>query len=102
MDELKIDVTEENGAATLCLEGRLTTTSAPYLEKMLGSVQNRCVKVVMDCEKLEYVSSAGIRVFKKTLMWSRAQNRELVLRNVGEVVMDVLKMTGMSRGMTIE
>ena len=47
---------------TLLLEGRLDTTTAPQLEADLKTDLNGVEELLMDFEKLEYLSSAGLRV----------------------------------------
>jgi anti-anti-sigma factor len=68
---LKIHVTE-TGTPTLKLEGRLDTNTAPELDQALDSLlmKKGVSRIVFDLEKLEYLSSAGIRCFvraRKTL-----------------------------------
>ena len=47
---------------TVYLEGSLNTLSAPELEKELKEDISSAEEVILDMEKLEYVSSAGLRV----------------------------------------
>ncbi len=100
--ELEINIKDNEDAAVLELNGRLTTTSAPYLERMVGSVITKNKDVVMDCTQLQYVSSAGLRVFKKTYLWCNAHKKAFELTNVNEVVMEVLDMVGLSSALTIK
>ena len=46
----------------ITLEGRLDTTTAPDLEKELKSSLEGVTSLTLDLEKLEYISSAGLRV----------------------------------------
>ncbi len=57
--------------------------------------------LVIDMEELTYLSSAGLRVLiaaQKRL----ADSGSLVLKNVPDVAMDVLNITGLSKVITIE
>ena len=45
----------------IALEGRLDTMTAPQLEAELGSL-DKAESLVLDCTKLDYISSAGLRV----------------------------------------
>ena len=47
---------------TVQLEGRLDTTTAPQLEESMKESINGVTELIMDFEKLEYISSAGLRV----------------------------------------
>ena len=52
-----------NGSScAVALEGRLDTTTAPQLEAELKSSLNGITELVFDFSKLEYISSAGLRV----------------------------------------
>ena len=86
---------------TVKLEGRLDTTTSPKLEEeLMGSVDG-VTCLVMDLEELEYISSAGLRVF---LAMQKIMNKqgEMICKNVNETVMDVFEVTGFSDVLTIE
>ncbi len=88
-----------SGAAlTVALEGRLDTTTAPKLEEEL---RGGITRLVFDVEKLEYISSAGLRVL---LAMQKLMNQqgEMVLQNVNEAVMEVFEVTGFSDILRIE
>ena len=59
---MKIDFTIDNGTLTVALDGRLDTITAPELEKFLGEKCAEADMLIFDCEKLAYISSAGLRV----------------------------------------
>lgn len=83
---------------TITVSGRLDTLTSPKLEEelKLAGVE----KLVFDLEKLDYISSAGLRVMlgaQKTMM---AQG-EMELRHVSQIVREVFDMTGFSSFFTI-
>ena len=91
-----------SGAAlTVALEGRLDTTTAPKLEEELRGSVAGVSRLVFDLAKLEYVSSAGLRVL---LAMQKLMNRQgaMLLRNVIEAVMEVFEVTGFSDILRIE
>ena len=59
---LNINKTKEADKMTVALEGRLDTTTAPELEASLKEDLDGVAQLVIDIEKLEYISSAGLRV----------------------------------------
>ncbi len=64
----------EGPAVVLLLAGRLDSSSAPVLTaRIAASVKRGGVHVVLDCEELDYISSAGLRA---VLMGARACRRE--------------------------
>jgi anti-sigma B factor antagonist len=48
-------------------------------------------------EKLEYVSSAGLRAFKRIYMELRRKGGTLSAKNVDKAIMEVLEVTGFTR-----
>ena len=59
---LNIKKNVENGTAAFELEGRLDTITAPELEKELKASLDGVSALALDFKKLEYISSAGLRV----------------------------------------
>ena len=90
---------EKSGSTmTVTVSGRLDTLTSPKLEEelKLSGVE----KLIFDFEKLDYISSAGLRVMlgaQKTMM---AQG-EMELLHVSPVVREVFDMTGFSSFFTI-
>ena len=88
---MKIDFNKNNGELTVLIDGRLDTTTAPELESFLGENYEGTASLVFDCEKLIYISSAGLRVL---LTAHKRMKGAMKLTNVSELVMEVLEMTG--------
>ena len=88
---MKIDFTKNNGELTVALDGRLDTTTSPALENFLSENYGDITALNVDCEKLVYISSAGLRVL---LGAHKKMKGAMTLTNVGELVMEVLEMTG--------
>ena len=91
---MKIDFNLNNETLCVALDGRLDTNTAPALESFLNEHCQAAAAVHFNCEKLTYVSSAGLRVLKKTYMASVRKNGALELCQVNKMVMEVLEMTG--------
>ena len=86
---------------TISLEGRLDPTTAPLLEAELKHSVGDITELVFDFEKLEYISSAGLRVL---LAAQKVMNRQgnMVIRNVNETIAEVFEVTGFVEILTIE
>ena len=80
----------------LLLDGRLDAVTSPEAEELFLQMTERFEKLTLNMEKLQYVSSAGLRVLKKTYMAAVKKNGELELSHVYKMVMEVLEMTGFS------
>lgn len=96
---MKISFTKNNGILTVALDGRLDTNTAPELEKFLGENCTDAAELVLDCEKLVYVSSAGLRVL---LANQKKMKDAMKLTHVCELVMEVFEMTGFADILNIE
>ena len=86
---------------TVVLEGRLDTVSAPDLDAVVKNELLGVDTFILDLKKLQYTSSAGLRVI---LIAQKTMNKQgkLILKNVSEAVMEVFEMTGLSDLLTIE
>ena len=80
----------------LLLEGRLDAVTSPETEEVFLQMAERFEKLILNMEKLQYISSAGLRVLKQTYMATVKRNGELELSHVNKLVMEVLEMTGFS------
>ena len=97
---MKITRTQNGNKLTIALEGRLDTTTAPELEKELVGLDN-VTELIMDMEKLDYISSAGLRV----LLWAHKTMRDkgqMKVTHVNEIVAEVFEVTGFGDILTIE
>ena len=97
---MTITKTQNGTELKLALEGRLDTTTAPELEEELKTALDGVTELSMDFEKLEYISSAGLRVLLSTQKIMNKQG-EMKIANVNETVMDVFEVTGFSDILTI-
>ena len=95
---MKIDFNKNGAELKVALDGRLDTNTAPELERFIG--ENYTVgALIIDCEGLVYVSSAGLRVL---LAAHKRAAGMMKLTNVCELVMEVFEMTGFADILTIE
>ena len=98
---LNIQKKMEDSNVCYALEGRLDTMTAPDLEKELKDSLDGVSELVMDFEKLDYISSAGLRVMLAT---QKIMNRQggMKLCRVKDVIMEILEVTGFTDILTIE
>ena len=85
---------KENERLTVRLEGRLDTTTAPLFEEALRNELDNIVCLVLDMEKLEYLSSTGLRVF--LMMAKRVGSDHLFVDNANALVREIFDTTGFS------
>lgn len=86
---------------TISIEGRLDTVTAPSLDKAIEENLSGVTSLILDLNKLDYISSAGLRV----LLSAQKKMQKLgamKLTGVCEEVMEVLEMTGFADILVIE
>ena len=98
---LNITKTIKNNEADFALEGRLDTVTAPELEKELKESLDGVTELHIDFEKLDYISSAGLRVL---LSAQKQMNKQgtMTLHHVNQTIMEIFEVTGFSDILTIE
>lgn len=98
---LNINKKLEDEKLYVALEGRLDTTTSPELEKELSESLPGVKELVLDLEKLEYISSAGLRVLlaaQKTM----SKQGSMKLIHVSDLVKEIFEVTGFVDILTIE
>ena len=89
---MTITKTQNGSSVTMNVEGRLDTTTAPVLEKEISALSD-ANELTIDFAKLDYISSAGLRVLlsaHKTF----SNKGGMTIINVNEIVMDIFEVTG--------
>ena len=96
-----INKTLNGDELTIALEGRLDTTTAPQLDTEVSTCLNGIKKLVIDMEKLVYVSSAGLRVLLKAQKTMNKQG-SMLIKNVSAEIKEIFEVTGFDELLTIE
>ncbi|MBR3038667.1 MAG: STAS domain-containing protein [Clostridia bacterium] len=88
-------------ALTIAPEGRLDTITAPELEAVLKNALDGVEQLTFDLEKLEYISSSGLRVL---LSAQKTMNRQGSMKVVhaNEIIMEIFEITGFTDILTVE
>ena len=77
------------------LSGRLDSNTSPNLEeKLTGAMQAGSKYMIIDFEKLDYISSAGLRIILKTTKDLRRSEGDLVLCSMQDYVKEVFEIAG--------
>lgn len=94
---MEIVTKEENGTLFIELEGRLDTVTSLELSNALPHEKRQNLNIDFNFEKLQYISSAGLRLlilFKKE---AQATNNTMVIRNINAVVREIFHVTGFEK-----
>ena len=93
MDNLEYRI--KDNIINVSLSGHVDSGNAPELEAKLLSLctENPQCEIIIDCAKLQYISSAGLRIVLKL----KKQNPEVKLINVSSEVYEIFDMTGFTQ-----
>ena len=98
---MTIDKKVNGTALEIALEGRLDTMTAPELEAELNQSMGNADSLTLDFSKLEYISSAGLRVLLSAHKAMSAKGG-MKVTNVNEIVQEVFEVTGFADILNIE
>ncbi|MBO6259657.1 MAG: STAS domain-containing protein [Lachnospiraceae bacterium] len=86
----------------ISIEGRIETNTAPEFQNAVLGAFQKCSNIVLDFEEVSYISSAGLRGLLLGQKTAQSKGGSMVLTNVNDAVMEVLKMTGFKNILTIQ
>jgi anti-anti-sigma factor len=94
-NHMEIEKRVEEGRCVVGLKGRLDAVTAPELEKNLGEIiEDGNVNMILDLTGLEYVSSAGLRIFLVATKKVKALKGELCLVGLSGNIKEVIEISG--------
>ena len=96
---MEIIKNQKDNAMNIAISGRLDTTTAPQLENELEL--EGISELNLDFEKLDYISSAGLRVLLAAQKTMNKQGSMKIL-HVNADIMEVFEITGFSDILTVE
>ena len=90
-----------NGRLTFLLEGRIDSTNASAFEEEIMAAVNEASDgdITIDADKLDYISSAGLRVLLNLL---GSVNKPPLVLNVSPVVYDIFDVTGFTKLLNVK
>ncbi len=91
----------EGRKLTVSVEGRIDTTTVNEAEAQIKDGLENVTDLIIDFEKLDYISSAGLRLLLSLQKTMNTQG-SMVVRNVDETVSEIFEVTGFSDILTIE
>lgn len=94
-NKMNTTIKEIDGKYLATLEGDLDTSAAFGVEEVLSPLYTSHGKdVIIDCTKLEYIASSGLRILIKILKAAKTTGSRVVLRGVNDDIKNVFKLTG--------
>ena len=93
---MKTTIQEQDNQFVVNLDGELDTAAALETEKVLQPLfKSNGKDVLFECEKLEYISSSGLRILLGILKGARANGSKIIMKGVNDDIKSVFKLTGL-------
>ena len=99
---LNIVKKQDGDTLTVKLDGRLDTNTAPVFQREVEPMLDGISKLVLDFKKVDYISSAGLRVLLTFEQELEEQDKAMELIHVNEIIHDVFDVTGFLEILTIK
>jgi anti-anti-sigma factor len=94
---MNIATKEVDSVAVVHIEGNLDTNTSPEAQQHLDELLEKGTsKILVDCEKVDYMSSAGLRVLLATVKRLTAAGGSLRISGLNETVQEVFEISGFS------
>ena len=97
---MTIETVNNNGKITFKLDGWLDTLSSPQLEQEIIKIEKADL-IVLDFDKVEYISSSGLRQVVSCHRKAKELNAEFEVINVGTETMSIFKLTALDKKIKI-
>ncbi len=92
---MEISVTESGDVRILSFQGNLDTNTSPQAESEINSlIDAGTQKLLVNFEKLDYISSAGLRILLATAKKLKASEGDLKICGLNETVQEVFDISG--------
>jgi anti-anti-sigma factor len=92
---MEVQVKTLNNHVVVAIEGRLDTTQSDAFEKkMLEILQSGADKIILDCERLEYISSSGLRVFLIMQKKMNVSGGQMKICNLQPIIKEIFEVSG--------
>lgn len=94
---MNVSIQEKDGKMLAILAGSLDTAAAPETEKAMSPLNEVNGKdIIIDCTELEYISSAGLRIFLGILQNAEENDSHVFIKGINENVRTIFTITGFS------
>ena len=94
---MNVTIQEQDGNMVAILKGNLNTAAAAETERAMNPLNDVEGKdIIIDCTGLEYISSAGLRIFLGILQNTQAKGGHVYIKGINDAVRGVFVITGFS------
>ena len=97
---MTVHTKKDNDTTTISVQGRIDTATSRELEAVVNQEINNCTELIFDFEKLEYISSAGLRILLGAQKVMGRHGMKVI--NVNDTVNEIFEVTGFSYILDLE
>jgi anti-sigma B factor antagonist len=99
---MQVTLKDVDEVSVIVFDGNLDTNTAPQAQEQIDQViDGGSVKLLINFENLNYISSAGLRVLLATAKKLKAASGDLKICNLNETVQEVFDISGFSTILTV-
>jgi len=98
---VEIHTAEQDNFHLIQVEGDVDASSSIYLDEAISEVEAQAKNILVDCSKLEYISSAGLGVFMSRLQDYENEGRRMILFGLSDKVLNVFQILGLDQLLVI-
>ena len=91
---MNVDITTNENTTTIAIEGSIDSKTAGDIQSKIMEKVSETDKVILDLTKVDFVSSAGLRLLLMIYRQIKSKNGKIVLVGVSDEIKDVMAMTG--------
>lgn len=92
---MKLEIIQNENSITGILEGRLdTAASQQFAADMMPLLDNADKHIILNCEKLEFISSSGLRLFLSLRKATISKGGDVTITGVSPEIKQVFTITG--------
>ena len=91
---MKTTIKEQNDEIVVFFEGRLDTAASPQTEKEIQPILDVDKDIVLDCEKLDYISSSGLRIFLSIIKEAKPRGHKVSIVCSNQNLIKIFTVTG--------
>ena len=99
---MDMDKKYEDNKLTIFIDGRIDTITSKDLEKAINDEIGKFNSLILDFEKVKYISSAGLRVLAVTQKTLKKENTPFIIKNANDSVNEIFRMSGFNKFLTIK
>ena len=99
---MEIEKKYDEKELTISVKGRIDTITSNDLEKEITDEMGNFDSLIVDFDKVDYISSAGLRLLISTQKKLKPDNIPFVIKNANDTIKEIFRMSGFDKILKIE